>query len=279
VGALRLVALCAFVLACVRWPVLAEEDVVLVRMLREGQSANVRAGAASLIGRRHDVERRPDLEGALHDQQPLVRAAAASGLGKLGSRASIDPLNQVAAHDRVSVVAREARAAVDSIQRQPDTHDGEKSGASKTSKPRYGLVLGEMRNQSSYIAAELPDMLGRSVQRNLVGLSGAAVFDAGADRTSEGERGLTMFRLDGSVTSLSAALRDGQLFVHCEVSLLVVDQPTGALRTLLKGAARGVEISAGARSVQELNVARRVVDAAVRSALHNADKAISNFSR
>ncbi|HEY2732640.1 MAG TPA: HEAT repeat domain-containing protein [Polyangiales bacterium] len=262
-------------LACTQWSVRAEDDVVLVRMLHEGQSASVRAGAASLIAHRRDVDHRPDLEGALHDDQPIVRAAAASGLGRLGSRRSIDPLHQVAAHDRVPTVAREAKAAIEQIERQP----GNERDA-VPSKPRYGLMLGEMRNESSYRAPQLSSWLGRSIERNLVRLPSAALIHATRDEVDRAAaRGLSTFRLDGAVMSLLTAERDGQLSMRCEVSLLVLDQPTGALRTLLKGSARGVEISAGERAAQELSIADRVIDGAVRSALRNADQAIADAAR
>jgi hypothetical protein len=276
---LRIAGVSAVLVACVQWSVRAEGDVVLVRMLKEGQSANVRAGAAAVLGRRGDLECRPELEVALHDDQPLVRAAAASGLGRLGSRASLDPLNHVAAHDRVPLVAREARAAVKSIEAQPRSADQADPSDAKPNKPRYGLVLGEMRNQSSFQAPELIDMLGRSVESGAGGLASAALFAASSGGPTEASGGLSVFRLDANVTSLVTATRDGQLSVHCEVSLLVMDQPTGALRTLLKGAARGVEVLAGEPEAQQLSVARRVIDGAVRSALRNADAAIVDAAR
>jgi hypothetical protein len=281
-------------LMCIQWSARAEGDVVLVRMLKEGQSASVRAGAASLLGRRRDVECRPELEGALHDQQPLVRAAAASGLGRLGSRASLDPLNQVAAHDRVPLVAREARAAMETIENQPgsatESDDRRDARDAKTAKPRYGLVLGEMRDQSGYAAPELSELLGRAVERNVAGLPSAALLGSltAGGVASAAPGGLTVFRLDAALTSLSTTTRDGQLTVHCEVALLVMDQPTGALRTLLKGAARGVEVMTGVPSAADaaapaaelpLSVASRVIDAAVRSALRNADSTIADAAR
>jgi hypothetical protein len=277
-----LAALSLLVLICVQRPeAIAQDDAVLGRMLREGHSAQARAGAATVIGHRRDAERRPDLEGALGDRHPTVRAAAASALGRIGSRSSIPPLHGVASRDPVQGVAREARAAIAAIQHQPDRAADAASEASKDAKPRYGLVLGEMRNRSRYFAPGLIDMLGHAVERNLGGLPGAAVFGAAATGDAEAaqQRGLALFRLDGSLMSLSAARTDGQLSVHCEVTLLLMDKPTGALRTLLKGAATGVEIPVGVPAVQELSVARRVVDAAVRSALRNADYTIGEAAR
>jgi hypothetical protein len=265
-------------------------------MLQEGQNPNVRAGAAAMIGRSKDLERRPELEGALRDEHPVVRAAAAGGLGKMGSRSSLEPLHDVAKHDRVQGVAREARAAISAIENQPGSAR-DSASASKGSKPRYALVLGEMRNQSSNQTPQLVDILGHAIERNLRGLesavlatvqkqqvgaaAGAATPTPTAARASGAPKPITLsvFRLDGTVTSLVMSMVEGQLSVHCEVSLLVMDQPTGSLRTLLRGAARGVEIPAGERALQELAVARRVVDAAVRSALRNADNVIIDATR
>jgi hypothetical protein len=208
----------------------------------------------------------------------VVRAAAASALGRIGSRSSLPPLHGVAAHDRVPVVAREARAAIQDIEQQANSADADPDPSKKHGKPRYGLMLGEMRNQSGYPAPELASVLEHALERNLDVLPRAAVFshtatsEAGAAQAD----GLIVFRLDANVTSLSAATVDDQVSVHCEVSLLIMDQPTGGLRTLLKGSARGVEVRVGARSVQELSIARRVVDAAVASALRNADAVIAD---
>ena len=87
-------------------------------------------------------------------------------------------------------------------------------------------------------------------------------------------RGLSVYRMDAAVTSLSAATLDGLLSVHCEVALLVMDRPTGSLRTLFKGAARSVELPFGEPLRQKLGLAERVVAAAVRSALRNAETSL-----
>jgi hypothetical protein len=259
----------------------AQDHSILGRMLREGHSVEARAGAASVIGRRRDEGHRPDLEGALGDQHPTVRAAAASALGRIGSKSSLPPLHGVVRHDRVRGVVAQARAAIDAIEHQLDATSSESTHVVKDSKPRYGLILGEMRNRSRFAATALTDILEHAVERNIAGLPGAAVFGEASlhDAQAAQAQGLSLFRVDGSVTALSTVRRDGQLSMHCEVALLLMDRPSGALRTLLKGAATGVEIPAGAPAVQELSVATRVVDAAVRSALHNADPTIAEAAR
>src|SRR4051794_24788425 len=62
---------------------LAEETALLTRMLQEGQSFQVRAGAATVMGQRRNEASRPELEGALGDTHPTVRAAAANALGRI----------------------------------------------------------------------------------------------------------------------------------------------------------------------------------------------------
>jgi hypothetical protein len=94
--------------------------------------------------------------------------------------------------------------------------------------------------------------------------------------TAAQAHGLGVFRLDGSVTSMSSTTLDGQLWLHCEVLLLVMERSTGLLRSVLKGAARGVELPSGELAQQKKMMARRVVDAAVKSALRNADSALDH---
>ena len=115
------------------------------------------------------------------------------------------------------------------------------------------------------------------MQRQVSGVPGIVVFAPEQQeqlQAAVGE-GLTVFRLDASITMLSAVVADGQLSVHCEVALLVIDRPSGSLRTLIKGAARAVEIPIGDPDQQALAIAQRVVAGAVRSALRNADSALA----
>lgn len=261
--------------------VLAEEGALLTRMLREGQSFHVRAGAAALMGQRRDARGRPVLEGALGDSHPTVRAAAANALGRIGSTESLPPL-QGAAQDRVRTVAVTAKQAIQTIEtrasRDLATDATDVAYAQGESvAPRFGLMLGAMLNQSAYVRPEVNDALGAAVQRQLSRVPGVVVFDA--EQTEQLQdalgKGLTVFRLDASVTALSTVMAEGRLSVHCEVALLVIDRPTGSLRSLIKGAARAVEIANGDPDQQQLGVARRVVAGAVRSALRNADSTLA----
>jgi hypothetical protein len=249
---------------------------ILTRMLQEGQSFQVRAGAAAVMGQRRDQNGRPDLEGALGDSHPTVRAAAANALGRIGSTESLPPLREVT-HDRVREIAATAQSAIQTIQVHAAS-DLPVQPVAVASKPRFGLMLGDMVNQSAFVRPEVSQALGIALQRQLRGVPGVVLFET--ERESElkaaAGSGLAVFRLDGAVTNLSAVTtEDGHLSMHCEVALLVVDRPTGSLRTLFKGAARAVEVPKGDLDEQRLDIAQRVVAGAVRSALRNADSALA----
>jgi HEAT repeat protein len=255
----------------------ASAEEVLTRMLKEGQSPNVRAGAAAVIGQLRERNHRPELEGALGDQCPVVRAAAANALGRIGAPESIAPLEGVT-KDPVRTVAASAREAIQTIKSsaaQPDAQPVQPL------KSRFGLLLGEMRNQTPFKLPQLTQTLRTSLEHILVALRTVAVFlPARSDAAASAQaHGLPVYRLDGSVTQLTAAMKDGQVAVHCEVTLLVMDRPTGSLRTLLRGAARALEVPIPELERQKREIAQRVVAGAVRSALRNADVAIADSLR
>ena len=258
----------------------AEDNHLLARMLREGQSPEVRAGAASVIGKRRDADGRPVLEGALADRHPTVRAAAANALGRIGSPESLPPLRDVA-RDHVPRVATEARDAIHNIELRAPVGDPQLSAASIRAA-RLGFLLGEMRNQSAYHESSLTQALGGAIERQLRSVPGVLLFGAEqlADLQAAQRRGVSVFRLDAAVTSLSTITLDGQMSMHCEVALLVMDRPTGSLRTLFKGAARSsLELPYGEPAQQKLGLAQRVVVAAVRSALRNAETSLPTALR
>lgn len=265
------IASCLLLVAGV--PVAAEESAVLTRMLREAQNFKVRAGAAAVIGQRRDLGHRPELEVALADQHPVVREAAANALGRIGSRASIVPL-ETATRDRVRDVAVSARAAIKEI----EVHSSADDAPVEQGKPRFGLILGEMHDPSPFRAS---NKLGSSLQQNLQRLHGVQVFGSSeAERARDAEaHGLDVYRVDGAVTTLEASVMDGLITVHGEVTLLVMDPRAAALRTLLRGSAHGVEVPVGDVEQQKRGIAQRVVEGAVRSALRNAESAIEDTAQ
>jgi hypothetical protein len=282
-------ALCGVALGALAWllgpfaadtpAVSAEDNRLLTRMVREGQSPEVRAGAAAVMGNRRAADGRPVLEDALADRHPSVRAAAANALGRIGSAESLPPLRDVA-RDRVPRVATEVRDAIHNIELKKPLSEPQLSAASIRAA-RLGFLLGEMRNQSSFPESSLTTALGVAIERQLRAVPGVLLFAAEqqADVHAAMQRGVSVFRLDAAVTRLSTVTLDGQLTMHGEVALLVMDRPTGSLRTLFKGAARSVELPFGKPAQQKVDLAQRVVAAAVRSALRNAETSLPTALR
>ena len=264
----------------------AQDEGVLVRMLQTGKDFRVRAQAAFALGRKQDAGFAPVLEQSLHDTHPVVRAAAASALGRIAAMRSMAPLRAAAADSETAVV-EQAQAALAAIERahaaelaklgKPAPAAGAVSAAT-LAKSRYVLVVGKASNESRFGGPELARVLGVSLQRELSALRTVAVFAETDTKSIEAAklRGLPVLRVDGNVTQLQRDVADEQVSVHAEISLLVMGEGDRNLRTVLKGAATGIEPSMGSLPVIEKRLAQKAVDGAVRSALRNASSAIEN---
>jgi hypothetical protein len=267
----------------------AQDEAVLLRMLHDGHDFRVRTQAAFALGRKHDAQYVDSLEDALRDKHPVVRAAAATALGEIGSTAAL-PALQVAQRDPIESVATQARAAVEAINAAAAARAGGNaagmraklvvagSAARVPAGARYALVLGDMHDQSGFSGDELSKVLATSLARELAHWHGVAMLDVhdSASLETVRQRGLPMFRLEGNVTQISRDRMGDQVAVHCELSILLMDEPGRNLRSVLKGAATGLEAPMGPLVAQQQRIARKAVDGAVRSALHNATSVIEN---
>ncbi len=268
----------------------AEDSGVLVNMLASARGFRVRSQAALALGRSHGAKYADALELALHDRHPLVRASAATALGELAGRSSL-PALRVAANDDVSAVSKQARAAIAIIEHSRRAAGVEPAaervaGTNGRVPPdvRYVLVVGAMHDDTGFSGNEPRRVLGASLWRELTELRRVAVLraDAAAPIADAVARGLPVLRLEGNVTQLVSEPNPDQVSVHCEVSLLVMDDAGRNLRTVLKGAATGLEPRTSEHPVravlvaQQRRIARNAVDGAVRSALRNASSAIEN---
>jgi HEAT repeats len=263
----------------------AQDEGVLLRLLQTGKDFRVRAQAAFALGRKVDESYAPSLERALGDKHPVVRAAAASALGRIGAPRSLTPL-RAATKDRESTVVEQAQAAIAAIEREHPTRAA-KGPAQAPAAPealkvieraRYAIVVGKMSNESDFPSAELARVLGTTLQRELSTLRTVAVLTEQDTALIEAaaQRNVPVLRIDGNVRQVQRELVEEQVSVHCEISLLVMDQRDRNLRTVLKGGATGIEPSMGALPVIEKRLARKAVEGAVHSALRNASSAIEN---
>jgi hypothetical protein len=251
-------------------------------MLRSSRDFRVRAQAALALGREHDVKHAAALESALRDRDPLVRTAAATALGDIASLSSLPALRR-ATQDGTKSVVRQANVAIELIEIANSSSTPRATQAKqKPSEIRYVLVVGDMHNESKYSGSEVPRVLGASLWRELASLRSVSVLrtENEAAIAAAVRRGLPVLRLEGNVTQLESETEGEELSVHCEVSLIVMDDAGRTMRTVLKGAATGIEprMGDGAKPVvaQTRRVAHRAVDGAVRSALRNASSAIEN---
>lgn len=270
---------------------LAQDDAVLVRLLGSARDFRVRSQAALSLGHTRNAAHVALLERALDDRHPLVRAAAATALGELGASRAL-PALRIAARDKATAVAAQARSSIAYIERMaassarsaavsPGRATAQAASTAKLDQVRYVLVVGAMHDESGFPGAEVARVLDASLWRELSTLRSVAVLRGAAEPAiaEAVRRGLPVLRLEGNVSELAAEVSGEQLSVHCELSLLVMDDAGRNLRTVLKGAATGIEPLIGTRAPElahKRRVARTAIDGAVRSALRNASGAIEN---
>ena len=212
----------------------------LIRLLRTSSTFRVRAQAALSLGR---LEAQPEiveaLSGALRDQHPAVRTAAAASLEQLGDPGALGALRS-ARNDRDSTVRSAIARAVRALERvartQPRTQPvpSEPSGGGPA---RY------------YVGVGMPGSTGGDVDRRV--LSEAREFITQRVRTIDGVRlapanessssarrvlgreRLTGYYLDSSIVRVE---RSGGN-TRAVVSVIVGTYPGRDMRVILQGAA------------------------------------------
>lgn len=148
---------------------------------------------------------------------------------------------------------------------------------------RYAVIVGEMRDTSSFVGGNLGAWLAAGVASKLRETDGIAVVPVN-EATDEvrrliGRLGLPTLRLEGRVTSIERSMLDGQTSLRCEVALMLMDEHGGALRSVVHGAATGVESSRGARLTQGKPLAERTLDGALNSALSGMLQVLAGAAR
>jgi hypothetical protein len=270
----------------------AGEHSVLERMLKDGNSFRVRARAALALGRTGDSAVVDALERALKDRHAAVRAASASALGEIGARRSV-PALRAAASDRSRRVARRARAALQEIARSEARRRGDAApepdpvpAASldqRVRKARYAIVVAEVRDRTGGDhGMQLTQLMRDRISDELARLPRVAVFtlEEMSDAVSErlAQRRVHVFRVEAMLEKVRGSFSSGSHSVRAEVSMLLLDEPDRVLRSMLKGAATGVEAPRGPRASQRRLLARKAVSSAVRTAVSNASQAIEAAS-
>jgi hypothetical protein len=276
------------VLSAIAMPTLAQDRSTLVRVLEEAHDFRARVRAALALGSSGDSSMADALVRALgHDENPAVRAAAAEGLGRLAAPTSRSALEH-ATHDGSESVRE---AATRALRLFAPAAAPPSRGATPTPPPSgsridwahtsYVVFLGSLIDRSDFAHARLVTVLGDEVRRSLGGVHGVAVIGASdsrveADRESA-SRHLPAYRLEGSIARVSRDASSHDLRVRCEVSLVLMDDATRAIRASLNGAATGSEPAptSAARPARERYLAEQATTSATRSAMSGASRAIT----
>jgi len=264
------------------------ERAVLVRMLEEGRSFRVRARAAVALDRFTDTDVLVALEGALRDPHVAVRTAAAHSLAAVGQRRSVSALRD-AARDSSSAVATEAKSALAAIAErnlgQPALASAAIEAAvsstgvmTRLRRAQHVVVVGEMQDRSPGHSKELSQVLAEQVASALTKLDRVAVLRphelTDQARSEIARKKLPVLRLEGNVQSIQHAIEGDERRVRCEVSVLLLDDASRALRSMMRGAASAVAQLKGSPLAQEQDLTRKALRGAVKTAMSSATEAI-----
>jgi hypothetical protein len=85
---------------------------------------------------------------------------------------------------------------------------------------------------------------------------------------------LPVLRLEGNVQSIQHAIEGDERRVRCEVSVLLLDDASRALRSMMRGAASAVAQLKGSPLAQEQELTRKALRGAVKTAMSSATQAI-----
>lgn len=278
----------------------AQDRQAMVRLLGGTGDFRLRVQAALGLGNFHDESLVAPLTRALHDQNPAVRAASATALGRLGFPSALPQLRQASRDTSAAVrlqVERSIRAITTARPAEMTTGAPQLLAARIATPPltfapappvniawpqiRYVVLVGDMMNRSGYEGDSLTAQLRNEVEFNLRRVSNVVAMssvDANAEREIRRRR-IARFRLDGNLARVERNVISRELAVRCEVRLVLADDPSRNMRGALNGAATGVDLLSGARLQQERRLAHQALAGAVRSALSSAPQAFARAVR
>lgn len=209
----------------------------LIKLLGGSDQFRVRVQAAiSLASVGDSQEVQHALVGALDDEHPAVRAAAASTLGRLGNGSAIAALraaeNDSEAPVRVAVKAALTKLA--SAARRTGT--GVPSGS--RGPPRFYVAVGRPASSVQGLGGDVLSSAQRFLQEHLGGLDGVVLApgDESPDAANKvlKKRRLKGYYIESSITSLEKKPDGG---TRAAVSVILATYPGRDMRAIMKGAA------------------------------------------
>lgn len=285
----------AWVGVCAPLSAYAHDHAQLIHYLESSRDFRVRVQAAFSAGKTGDVRLRPHLERALADRHPAVRAAAATALGKLGDAAAISALES-ARSDKSSAVRTQASQAIAALSRRPIPSGGPtltatvmvepasvlepRTGPIRWRNARYVVVLGELTNRTGKGHAGLVDRFQRAVVEHLERESGVIVFRDERELNPQAQseirrRRLPFVRLEGNVSKVERTMKGREVWIRCEVRLLLLDAKDRNIRSTFQGAASSAELRRRDRKLQDRALGEQAVSGAVQGALSSVGMALA----
>ena len=215
----------------------------LVRLLSGSTQFRVRAQAAISLG---GIGGAPEvtiaLKGALRDEHPAVRAAAANSLGRLGDASAIGSL-RIASKDAEAPVRAAVQAALAKLEssRSSVTGAGVAQAPGPTGPPRYYVAVAKTMSRVPSLGTADLDRANAALRARLAQLDGVVL--APLDETPTAVRGvlrarsLKGFYIDSSVTTVENKPGGG---TRVAVSVILATYPERAMRAIMQGAATAV---------------------------------------
>jgi len=152
------------------------------------------------------------------------------------------------------------------------------SAMARLRRAKHVVVLGEMHDRTPSRSRELSELLGEQVGAALAKVDRIAVLRAhelnSETRSEIARKKLAVLKLEGNLQSVQPVLSASERRVRCEVSVLLLDESTGALRSMMRGAASAVAQRSGRGVEQERELARKALRSAVQTAMSTASEAI-----
>lgn len=237
----------------------------LVRALSTSPMFRVRAQAAISLG---SVRTEPlvieALSGALRDDHPAVRAAAASALERHGDPSVLPALRRLSS-DREAAVRSAAERSVAALERvertQPRTRPVPTSAGTAVGGARFYVAVGRPGTKVRGISRETLETLRGFLVQQAQGVSGVQIAPenerASAANGVIRQGSLTGYYLDSSIIEVEDRPGGG---VRARVSVVVQTYPDRNIRSMLSGTAT---VTAGSGEV----VRRQAIEGALRGAL------------
>ena len=258
-GILRTITLAIAVLCGIAYA--GDRVTDLAKILTTSSNDKTRLAATVALAKLEDKRALKPLVGALSDPNPQIRAVAAAGLGKLGHKAALPQLKNVANDDLDKMVrdkAREAAIAVAKANELPEPWPTEPapSAAIATTKSKkkaragFGNAPHELETAADtyvFIKSSSDDSPGatdkrtRATHADIIKNFLMAQFRANPLVTTVAEdakkNGLTARHLDLSVVKLDAVTAGTHVEVEAQLRLAISDE-NGKMLSFVSGGAK-----------------------------------------